>query len=282
MGAKLLEEILMSCQLLSSPQGVGVLKEANDCSATRQRSHSNQELAEADSFHGRFDTRKSDKVTPLYQRVLSALIEEDEIEEFHLHGEGKNLSLQYGSDDSHCGSCNHIYIEPKDWDRMESEVESEVDYQAQKNYLLDRLSCDKSVASNSLRNPSMSSSLTSSEQWRGDDDFSHSDLGHASEICSNDLGQLQPRELNVGCLSSSNCQYQLLCLDDRLLLELQSIGLYPETLVGFFISYIESILEASWKNSACMVMAVIKNFVSLCCLILIHIKNFLDDFHGSN
>ncbi|KAE8037432.1 hypothetical protein FH972_010019 [Carpinus fangiana] len=211
-------------------QGVGVLKEANDCSATRQRSHSNQELAEADSFHGRFDTRKSDKVTPLYQRVLSALIEEDEIEEFHLHGEGKNLSLQYGSDDSHCGSCNHIDIEPKDWDRMESEVESEVDCQTQKNYLLDRLSCDKSVASNSFRNPSMSSSLTSSEQWRGDDDFSHSDLGHASEICSNDLGQLQPRELNVGSLSSSNCQYQLLCLDDRLLLELQSIGLYPETL----------------------------------------------------
>ena len=68
---------------------------------------------------------------------------------------------------------------------------------------------------------------------RGDYDFSHSDLGHTSEICSNDLGQLQPRELNVASFSSSDCQYQLLCMDDRLLLELQSIGLYPETLVGF-------------------------------------------------
>lgn len=211
-------------------------KEVIDYSGVRLGSHFNQELAEADSLQGRFDMKKSDKVTPLYQRVLSALIEEDEIEESCHHSEGKTLSLQYASDDSHCGSCNQIDIEPKDRDRMESEVESKVDYQMQRNCLLDRVSCDKSVVSNSFRNPSISSSLNSIEQWRGDYDISHSDLGHTSEICSNDLGQLQPRELNVASFSSSDCQYQLLCMDDRLLLELHSIGLYPETLVGF--SYI--------------------------------------------
>lgn len=210
--------------------GVGVHKEVIDYSGARQGSHFNLELAETDSLQGRFDTtRKLDKVTPLYQRVLSALIEEDEIEESYHHNEGKTLSLQYASDDSHCGSCNQIDIEPKDRDRMESEVESKVDYQTQKNCFLDRVSCDKSVASNSFRNPSMSSSLHSNEQWRGDYDFSHSDLGHTSEICSNDLGQLQPREMNVASFSS-DCEYQLLCLDDKLLFELQSIGLYPETL----------------------------------------------------
>lgn len=210
--------------------GVGVHKEVIDYSGVRLGSHFNQELAETDSLWGRFDMKKSDKVTPLYQRVLSALIEEDEIEESYHHSEGKTLSLQYASDDSHCGSCNQIDIEPKDRDRMESEVESKVDYQMQKNCLLDRVSCDKSVVSNSVRNPSISSPLNSIEQWRGDYDISHSDLGQTSEICSNDLGQLQPRELNVASFSSSDCQYQLLCMDDRLLLELQSIGLYPETL----------------------------------------------------
>lgn len=207
-----------------------MLKGEGDCSGVGQKIHPNREIAETDSSHRTFDMRKLDTVTPLYQRVLSALIEEDEVEEFYHHSEGKSLSLQYASDDSHCGSCNQIDIEPKDWDKMEPEVESNVDYETPKNYLLDRLSCDKSVTSNSSRNLSMSSSLHTIEQWRGDDEFSQSDLGHASEICSNELVQLQPGEPNDSS-SSSSCQYQLLCLDDRLLLELQSIGLYPESLV---------------------------------------------------
>ncbi|KAG2674434.1 hypothetical protein I3760_13G135300 [Carya illinoinensis] len=209
--------------------GVGELKEVNEFSGGRQRSQSHQESAETDSLNGRFDTRKSDKFTPLYQRVLSALIEEDEIEEFYHHGEGKTLSLQYASDDSHRGSCYQIDIEPKDWDKMESEVESKVDSQTQSNYL-DRLSCDSSIRSNSQRNPTVSSSLHSNERWRGDYEFAHFDLGPTSEICLDNLGQLQAGELSAGNLSPYTCHYQLLSLDDRLLLELQSIGLYPEIL----------------------------------------------------
>ncbi|KAG6632109.1 hypothetical protein CIPAW_13G136500 [Carya illinoinensis] len=209
--------------------GVGELKEVNEFSGGRQRSQSHQESAETDSLNGRFDTRKSDKFTPLYQRVLSALIEEDEIEEFYHHGEGKTLSLQYASDDSHRGSCYQIDIEPKDWDKMESEVESKVDSQTQSNYL-DRLSCDSSIRSNSQRNPTVSSSLHSNERWWGDYEFAHFDLGPTSEICLDNLGQLQAGELSAGNLSPYTCHYQLLSLDDRLLLELQSIGLYPEIL----------------------------------------------------
>ncbi|XP_034892802.1 uncharacterized protein [Populus alba] len=178
---------------------------------------------------GRADMGSLDKGALLYHRVLSALIEEDESEEFYLQSESKNMSLNYASDDSHCGSCNLIDIESRDRDRMESEVESEVNFQTQKNCFLDRLSCDKSVISNAIRNPSMSSSLHSNEQWLVDDDFSQSDAGHASEICSNDPGVLQMRELNMPGFSSSDGHYQLMCLDERLLLELQSIGLCPET-----------------------------------------------------
>ncbi|KAJ6311115.1 hypothetical protein OIU76_015777 [Salix suchowensis] len=180
---------------------------------------------------GRVDMGSLDKGALLYQRVLSALIEEEESEEFCMQIEPKNMSLNYASDDSHCSSCNLIDIEPRDRDRMESEVESKVNFQTQKACFLDRLSCDKNVISNAIRNPNMSGSLHINEQCPVvDDDFSHSDAGHASEMCSNDPGALQMRGLNMPGFSSSDGQYQLMCLDERLLLELQSIGLCPETL----------------------------------------------------
>ncbi|XVE59561.1 hypothetical protein DITRI_Ditri05aG0055900 [Diplodiscus trichospermus] len=192
--------------------------------------YSAEEMAKTNAESGRFDIKKFDKVTPLCQRVLSALIEEDECDEIYHHIEAKNMSLHYASDDSHCGSCNQMDVESKDRDRMESEVESNADFQCQKNSMLDRLSCDVSVASNTFRNSSMSNSLHSSERWLGDDDFSHSDMGPVSEICSTDLGQLQPKESNVPGISSSDCKYQFMSMEDKLLLELHSIGLYPETL----------------------------------------------------
>ncbi|KAJ6403214.1 hypothetical protein OIU84_015182 [Salix udensis] len=217
-------------QMLGATYNVlGVLVHKEIHPGRRQGEDFNQESVKT-TLCGRVEMGSLDKVVPLYQRVLSALIEEDESEEFYTQSEGKNMSLHYASDDSHCGSCNLIDIEPRDRDRMESEVESKVNFQTQKSCFLDRLSCDRSVASNAIGNPSMSSSLLSNEQWPVDDDFSHSDAGHASEICSNDPGFLQIREINMPGFSSSDSQYQLMCLDDRLLLELQSIGLCPETL----------------------------------------------------
>ncbi|GAV66623.1 hypothetical protein CFOL_v3_10133 [Cephalotus follicularis] len=208
----------------------GVLhKVAHDCSVKRQGGDSNKESIKADTLCGRFDRGRLDKVTPLYQRVLSALIEEDESEEFYHHSVGKNMPLHYASDDSHCGSCNLIDIESKDIDRMESEVESNADFQTLMICSMDRLSGDKGAASNTFRNPTWSNSLHSVEQWL-EEDLLHSDGVVVSEICSNDLFQLQPRDMNAHGFSSSNSQYQLMSLDDRLLLELQSIGLYPETL----------------------------------------------------
>jgi hypothetical protein len=102
----------------------------------------------------------------------------------------------------------------------------------------------------------MSSSLHSNEQWPVDDDFSHSDAGHASEICSNDPGSLQIREINMPGFSSSDGQYQLMCLDDRLLLELQSIGLCPETLVNILL---------------CTFICLFSSHIMVCSSILFHI-----------
>ncbi|KAL5541401.1 hypothetical protein UlMin_043445 [Ulmus minor] len=179
------------------------------------------EFNRLDDLCGRFDTGRSEKDNPLYQRVLSALNVEVESDDPCYPGEGKNISLQYASDDSQCGSCNQIDIEPKDKDIMEIEVDC----------LLDRLSCDSGAITNSFRNPSMASSLTRShEQWQVDDDFIHSDVGIFIEICSNDLGQPHLRESYIASFPTSYCQYQSMGFNDRLLLELQSIGLYPEIL----------------------------------------------------
>lgn len=209
-----------------------MLKEVPDRSGESLESHQVQENAKTDAIHGQHDKGGLDKVTPLYQRVLSALIEEDEVEEIYHDCEGKNLSLHYASDDSYCGSCNPIDVEPKDRERMESDVESEADLWSHKNNFQDRISCDKSAASNTCKNLSMSSSFFSNELL-GEDDFSHSDTRLVSEICSSDLAQQQHRQANVSCFSS-NCEYKLMCLDERLILELQSVGLYPEALVGLF------------------------------------------------
>ncbi|KAF5751613.1 hypothetical protein HS088_TW02G00628 [Tripterygium wilfordii] len=186
--------------------------------------------AKIGSLCGKVDAGRFNEGTPLYQMVLSAMIEEDESEEVYLQSEGKNTAFHYASDDSYCGSCNQIDMEPKDRERVDCEVESKVNFQAQRNSLLDRFSCVRSAASSTLRNPSTSNSLISNGRWLGDDDYLHLDVGHVSEICSSDVGLLQPTEVNIPHLSSSDCQYQQMSLDDRLQLELQSIGLCPEPL----------------------------------------------------
>ncbi|KAL5579975.1 hypothetical protein UlMin_012417 [Ulmus minor] len=177
---------------------LGIVDGGGNCFGKRQ-----------DDLCGRFDTGSTEKDNPLYQRVLSALIVE-----------GKKNSLQYASDDSHCGSCNQIDIEPKDKGRMESEVESKLVSSHRKTaYWTDF------------------PRTRSNEQWRVDDDFIHSDVGIVIEICSNDLGHFP----------TSNCQYQSMGFNDRLLLELQSIGLYPEILPDLTEGEDKGRDEERWK-----------------------------------
>ena len=85
---------------------------------------------------------------------------------------------------------------------------------------------------NPFRNGGMSVSAHSNERWL-DDDLSHSDAPLGGETFSNGLGQLQAREVNIPNFPVSDTQYQLMSLDERILLELQSIGVFPEAMVGF-------------------------------------------------
>ncbi|CAN8252580.1 unnamed protein product [Cochlearia groenlandica] len=179
----------------------------------------------------KLDMRKLNESTPLYKRVLSALIEEDDGEEVVQFNGGKNLSLHYASDDSHSGSCTYIGTEFRERDRMEFEVESGGDFHTPKSGFFDRFSSERSVVSNPFRNGNMSISGHSNEQWIGDDDLLHPDAALGRETYSNSLSQLQTREVNIPNFPVvSDAQYQRMSMDERLLLELQSIGVFPETM----------------------------------------------------
>ena len=132
------------------PQGVVINNKSTQGSEERKRSHCDEESTKFDALDGKKDMERLDKVAPLFQRLLCALIEEDENEESYHQSDAKNISRQCASDHSHYGSCNQIDFEPKDRDRMDSEVESEVNLQIQKNCMLDTLSCDKSSTSKLL------------------------------------------------------------------------------------------------------------------------------------
>ncbi|KAG4954504.1 hypothetical protein JHK87_040098 [Glycine soja] len=135
-------------------------------SEERKRSHCDEESTKFDALGGKKDMERLDKLTPLFQRLLCALIEQDESQESY---------------------------------------------------------------------------------DQGDEEFCLSDITHTSETCSNDLDQLQPTELTVPSFPCCDGHYQLMPLDEKLLLELQNIALYPEILVGFYFKYGIAIITFIWS-----------------------------------
>ncbi|XP_021716364.1 uncharacterized protein LOC110684251 isoform X2 [Chenopodium quinoa] len=232
----LAEELPDSLSVIPGAQynimGVFMRKEKADVSSGNKVCDSNQIVDKDESLSGElFGEKRSDKFSSLYQRVLSALIEEDDSEGIYNGNEGVSMSLQCASDDSHCGSCNYVDadIRDRDRDRFDSEAESMVDFQIQKRCSGDRISCNKSVTSNTTRNGSMSDSLYSSGRWLGDDGFSHSDAEFVSGNWHNDVSGSQPSDMTASA-TFLDPQYQLMCVDDKLMLELQSIGLYLDAM----------------------------------------------------
>ncbi|KAK6936210.1 hypothetical protein RJ641_033240, partial [Dillenia turbinata] len=172
--------------------GTVLHKEALPLYGEIQESCSSRRSSKDDALSVRHDKRTVRTKIPLYQRLLSALIEEDETEELHPNSEGKNPTVQCASDDSHSGSCNYVDL----GDKLESEIESEVEFHT---------------------------------QWQEDDSLSNSSVS-PSGVFQNEHDGPQRIPITVCRNSSFECQYQLMCFEDKLLLELESIGLYPGTM----------------------------------------------------
>ncbi|KAF6172110.1 hypothetical protein GIB67_029528 [Kingdonia uniflora] len=180
-----------------------------------------------DSSSGNLDTEsRFGTIPPLYQRVLSALIGEEEFEEIDHDCERRDGSFHYASDYSFSGTNNHTDVD-EGYNMVESESGFEVNFSNRKHYSLDSLSSVGSTASNSFRISSVHDHLPNEEMWQEDDSLIYSEVGITSGFGQSNLDRLQ--SLHTGFGTSFECQYDQMCLEDRLLLELQSIGLYPDT-----------------------------------------------------
>lgn len=181
-----------------------------------------------DPSYGKLESeRRLSKVTPLYQRVLSALIVEDEIEEVEENSIERNMSIQYGTNDIHRDA------EPRKRGRMEFEHGSTLGAQTWKQGTGNGfVSCNGSDTSNRntfLQHPPQNDLL------QEENGFVYSEVGVLAGLSGNDLDGPQ-MVLTNGCgISYSNSQYEKMCIEEKLLLELQSIGLCLDAVVNFYV-----------------------------------------------
>lgn len=181
-----------------------------------------------DPLYGKLESGKRlSKVTPLYQRVLSALIVEDEIEEVEENSIERNVALQYVTNDLHYDA------EPRKRGRMEFEHGSALGAHTWKQGSGNGfVSCNGSDTSNRytfLHHPSQNDLL------QEESGFVYSEVGLLAGLSGTDLDGPQ-MVLTNGCdISYSNSDYEKMCIEEKLLLELQSIGICLDAVVNFYI-----------------------------------------------
>ncbi|KAI9387908.1 hypothetical protein POPTR_010G238400v4 [Populus trichocarpa] len=171
-------------------------------------------------------TRRRNNVTPLYQRVLSALIVEDESEEFAENSGGRNISFQYTRDNSPGDSYLPIDFEPGSTNGIDFNYESMLSFQSQKQSSLEGFSCNGSTTINGISGFHKNSYNDYSLQ--GSNGFMHSKTGMFPGLSENNDEKPAIHSNALG-IAAYDCQYEELDLEDKLLMELQSVGLYPET-----------------------------------------------------
>ncbi|XP_057471533.1 uncharacterized protein LOC130760299 isoform X2 [Actinidia eriantha] len=172
------------------------------------------QFQEFDTLCGKLDSeRRSKKFTPLYQRVLSALIVEDEIEEFEDNDTSRNVSLQYATNDLHCNS------EPRKRDGMEIECESKFGAKTWKQ-------CAGNKSFSSARSPVIQNSPLDGELLQGDNRCRYSEVAELAGFSGNDLGGPEIVQTNGLSISSIDSPYEKMSMEDKLLRELQSVGIY--------------------------------------------------------
>ncbi|XP_031742671.1 uncharacterized protein LOC101208951 isoform X2 [Cucumis sativus] len=177
-------------------------------------------IDEAEDFvtiSGKLESEKRKAVTPLYQRVLSALIIEEEIEDFQ-DSRGTNMFSQYGGDDFSGVLYPSVDFEPGKSVGMG--IKSELDLKTSQ-IAARRFSCN-----GRSRRDGQSFNADVHQEDHG---YQQLNNGYIPELHENGLDGPLGMPLKESNVSVFNCQYEQMSVEDRLMLELQSIGLYPET-----------------------------------------------------
>lgn len=183
--------------------------------------------------------RRLRKVTPLYQRVLSAFIVDDEIEEFEGSDMARIESLQC------CTNVMQYNAEPRKRDA--SEFESPIGTQTWKQYAGNRFfSCNGSATSG--RSPAIQNPPEHSNGLlEGNNGYFCSNFGEFDGLSGNDLDGPQIVRTNSFNIPSSDSQYEKMSMEDKLMLELQSVGIYVDTVVSLLIWYIRLVYSSTFN-----------------------------------
>ncbi|CAA3030625.1 Hypothetical predicted protein [Olea europaea subsp. europaea] len=206
---------------------------------SRQADHGHEEISASDSLSSEKNGHKNNQIklkdsseefvqqlqdsslfrnldvevrTPLYQRVLSALIVEDEIEGCKEDRFGRSRS---SSDDL------RIIVDSENKDRSLQNF-------SQKNSNPNQFfSCNGNSDNNRVHSGQVHP--CNSELLHGEGGYEHSEVEVLARLSRRDHGPRSSQTKKNG-ISSSDYQYDEMCLEDKLVLELQSVGLYLETM----------------------------------------------------
>ncbi|CAA0829269.1 Unknown protein [Striga hermonthica] len=162
--------------------------------------------------------RRYDVVPPLYQRVLSALIVEDEIEESEDTGFGRTRSSIHDSRFLIGADCK-----PLDKISLSEPMFGTQTPKTNNAHIV--FSCNGNANYDRSRNAQ--DHYGNGEVLQRDDGYVHSEVEVLVRLSRCDY-VLQSLQANNCGVSSFECQYEQMCVEEKLVLELQSVGLHLE------------------------------------------------------
>ncbi|KAJ0657553.1 hypothetical protein HanLR1_Chr14g0548101 [Helianthus annuus] len=168
----------------------------------------------SESFSGRLDSDKTPKeFIPLFQRVLSALIIDESVNEFEEEENTENIPVQDTFNDSAYDHTFHHddFSEPRK--KARREVEQDTVFQSVHSVKLS-FSSNGCTTANTFRSPIVNDSPCDDVAMVG--------------ISNNLVNRPQVIHMEGFGIPSFDNHHEQMRLDDKLLLELHSIGLYPE------------------------------------------------------
>lgn len=161
-----------------------------------------------------------EKPAPLSQRLFSAFITEDEIANLENDTQGES-NLLLSNDHAHYGPNSYVLVYDKDLSKMDCPLD--LDYKNQRN---ERVS-DGFMAPNNFKHLNLQNFMSCDDPVVENHTLLDSSNASLSDYQKNDCDLPQTMKGD----SPHECQYRSMSLDDRILMELNSIGIYLDTVV---------------------------------------------------
>ncbi|XP_073003559.1 uncharacterized protein [Typha latifolia] len=165
-----------------------------------------------------------EKMVPLSQRLLSAFIAEDENEFFDRSIPQGDMFVQFPTE---CFPAINHAKNDHEAQVMKPDFQFDLDFENLKNHPVDKVLCNGFTAS--------SNSRSSLQHFINGDDLSaeNNSIVHSTSGILPETFPANPNQLEALCTSFSGtspyeCQFDHISLDDKILMELHSIGLYPD------------------------------------------------------